>query len=237
MYPLIQVALGAIRFVFIPLPHPSQVTNPRSTSLVPTSRYYPLRFHLIRSLLRIVQRTGTYIPLSAPLFEVLESPDLSKRSKPSTLKPLDFEYYLRCPAAYQKTRVYADGLADELVYVLTEYYGALSTSIAFPEIVLPGIVALKRHAKKTGQARLGNQIKVLVEKLEGNARWIEERREKIEFAPSKRDKVDRFLQGEETSGTPLGAHLRLQKKLREQKRLTLEKAVSRVSFSWCRSVS
>lgn len=65
-----------------------------------------------------------------------------------------------------------------------------------------------------------------MEKLEGNARWIEERREKIEFAPSKRDKVDRFLQGEETSSTPLGAHLRLQKKLRDQKRLTLEKAVS-----------
>lgn len=196
-------------------------------SLVPTSRYYPLRFHLVRSLLRIVQRTGTYIPLSTPLFEILDSPDLSKRSKPSTLKPLDFEYYLRCPAAYQKTRVYADGLADELVYLLTEYYGALALSIAFPEIVLPAIVALKRHAKKTGQARLGNQIKVLVEKLEGNSKFIEEKREKIEFGPGKRDKVDRFCQGEDASiASPLGAHLRLQKKLRDAKRETLERAAA-----------
>lgn len=191
---------------------------------MPTSRYYPLRFHLVRSLLRIVQQTGTYIPLSAPLFEILDSPDLSKRSKPSTLKPLDWEYYLRCPTSYLKTRVYADGLADELIFLLTEYYGALSVSIAFPEIVLPGIVALKRHSKKTGQARLGNQIKVLVEKLESNAKWIEDRREKIEFAPTKRDKVDRFLQGEDGSKTPLGGHLRLQKKLRDAKRETLEKA-------------
>ncbi|KAK4703714.1 nucleolar complex protein 2, partial [Phenoliferia sp. Uapishka_3] len=205
LYPLIQVALGAIR-------------------LVPTSRYYPLRFHLVRSLLRIVQRTGTYIPLSTPLFEILDSPDLSKRSKPSTLKPLDWEYYIRCPAAYLKTRVYADGLADELVYLLTEYYGSLATSIAFPELVLPAIVSLKRHAKKTGQARLGSQIKVLVEKLEGNAKWIEDRREKIEFAPNKRDKVDRFLQGDDGASAPLGAHLRLQKKMRDQKRVTLEKA-------------
>jgi nucleolar complex protein 2 len=194
--------------------------------LVPTSRYYPLRFHLVRSLLRIVQRTGTYIPLSTSLFEILDSPDLSKRSKPSTLKPLDWEYYLRCPAAYQKTRVYADGLADELVYLLTEYYGSLSTSVAFPEIVLPAIVALKRHAKKSGQARLGNQIKVLVEKLEGNAKFIEDKREAIEFSPQKRDKVDRFLQGEDPATTPLGGHLRLQKKLRDAKRVLLEKAVS-----------
>ena len=191
---------------------------------MPTSRYYPLRFHLIRSLLRVVQRTGTYIPLSTPLFEILDSPDLSKRSKPSTLKPLDWEYYIRCPAAYLKTRVYADGLADELVYLLTEYYGSLSTSIAFPELVLPAIVSLKRHAKKTGQARLGSQIKVLVEKLENNAKWIEDRREQIEFAPNKRDKVDRFLQGDDGASAPLGAHLRLQKKMRDQKRVTLEKA-------------
>lgn len=151
---------------------------------------------------------------------------MSKRSKPSTLKPLDWSYYLRCPAAYQKTRVYADGLADELVYLLTEYYAALGSSIAFPELVLPAIVALKRHAKKSGQARLGNQVKVLVEKLEGQAKWVEARREGIEFGPGKRDKVDRFLLGEEAEKMPLGMHLRLQRKLRDQKRDLLEKAVS-----------
>ncbi|GAA5877884.1 hypothetical protein JCM1840_002936 [Sporobolomyces johnsonii] len=205
LYPLIQVALGAIR-------------------LVPTSRYYPLRFHLIRSLLRIVQRTGTYIPLSSSLFEILDSPELTKRLKPSTLKPLDWDYYLKCPAAYQRTRVYSDALVEELVYLLTEFYGALSTSIAFPELALPAIVSLKRHAKKTGQAKLASMIKTLVDKLESNARWIEERRDGVEFAPNKRDKVDRFLQGEDTVKTPMGTHLKLQRKVKEAKRATLERA-------------
>lgn len=141
------------------------------------------------------------------------------------MKPLDWEYYLKCPTSYLKTRVYADGLADEFVYLLTEYYAALAKSIAFPEIVLPGIVALKRHAKKSGQARLGNQIKVLVEKLEGNAKWIEDRRERIEFGPGNRNKIDRFLEGDE-SVAPLTSHLRLLKKVRDGKRETLEKAVS-----------
>ncbi|GAA5966728.1 hypothetical protein JCM21900_004773 [Sporobolomyces salmonicolor] len=205
LYPLIQVALGAIR-------------------LVPTSRYYPLRFHLIRSLLRIVQRTGTYIPLASSLFEILDSPELTKRLKPSTLKPLDWDYYLKCPAAYQRTRVYSDALVEELVYLLTEFYGALSTSIAFPELALPAVVSLKRHAKKTGQAKLASLIKTLVDKLESNSRWIEERRDKVEFAPNKRDKVERFLQGEDLVKTPMGTHLKLQRKVKEAKRATLERA-------------
>ncbi|KAM0748136.1 Noc2-domain-containing protein [Meredithblackwellia eburnea MCA 4105] len=205
LYPLIQVVVGAIR-------------------LVPTARYFPLRFHLVRSLLRVVQRTGTYIPISTYMFEVLDSPDLNRRAKPSTLKPLDWEYFIRCPASYLKTRVYAEGLAEEAVYVLTEYYSTLSLSIGFPELVLPAIVSLKRHGKKSGNQKLTGMIKSLVEKLEGNSKWIEERREKIEFTPSKRDKVDRFLKGDNIESTPLGAHLKLMNRVREQKRLTLEKA-------------
>ncbi|GAA5995574.1 mRNA-binding ribosome synthesis protein NOC2 [Rhodotorula paludigena] len=211
LYPLIQVALGAIR-------------------LVPTSRYYPLRFHLVRALLRIVQRTGTYVPLATPLFEILDSPELTKRSKPSTLKPLDWDYYLKCPTAYQRTRVYADALVEELVFLLTEYYGALATSIAFPELVLPAVVALRRHAKKlsvagAGASKLAGQVKQLVDKLESNAQWVEQRREQVEFAPNKRDKVDRFLAHEDVAKTPMGTHVKLQRKLREAKKATMERAM------------
>lgn len=206
VYPLVQVALGAIR-------------------LVPTSRYYPLRFRLVRSLLRLVQRTGTFIPLAASLFEILDSPELTRRSKPSTLKPLDWDYYLKCPVAYQRTRVYADALVDELVYLLTEYYGALATSIAFPELVLPATVALKRHAKKATSGKVSTQMKQLVERLEANARWIEQKREGVEFGPNKRDKVDRFLANEEIDKTPMGTHIKLQRKLREAKKATMERAL------------
>ncbi|GAA5968377.1 hypothetical protein JCM11641_007612 [Rhodosporidiobolus odoratus] len=209
LYPLIQVALGAIR-------------------LVPTSRYFPLRFHLLRSLLRIVQRTGTYIPLSASLFELLDSPELTKRSKPSTLKPLDWDYFLKIPTAYQRTRVYADAVVDETVFLLAEYYGALSTSIAFPELALPAVVSLRRSAKKSstsGQSRLAGMLRTLVEKLESNAKWIEQKREHVEFAPNKRDKVDRFLTNEETGKTPLGTHVKVLKKGREARKAAMERSV------------
>ncbi|GAA5900855.1 mRNA-binding ribosome synthesis protein NOC2 [Sporobolomyces salmoneus] len=212
LYPLIQVALGAIR-------------------LVPTSRYYPLRFHLVRSLLRIVQRTSTFIPLSTPLFEILNSPELSKRSKPSTLKPLDWEYYLKCPTSYQRTRVYADALAEETIHLLTEFFGsALSKSIAFPELALPAIVTLKRLSKKTlqnkGQVKLSSMVKVLIEKLESNSKWIEGKREQVEFGPMKRDKVERFLKDEDEARTPMGTHLKLMRRAREARKATLERGAA-----------
>ncbi|GAA5948237.1 hypothetical protein JCM3765_001330 [Sporobolomyces pararoseus] len=212
LYPLIQVALGAIR-------------------LVPTSRYYPLRFHLVRSLLRIVQRTSTFVPLSTPLFEILNSPELSKRSKPSTLKPLDWEYYLKCPTSYQRTRVYADALAEETVHLLTEFFGgSLSKSIAFPELALPAIVTLKRLSKKTlqnkGQVKLSGMVKVLIEKLESNSKWIEQKREQVEFGPMKRDKVERFLKDEDEARTPMGTHLKLMRRAREARKATLERGAA-----------
>ncbi|SCV73107.1 BQ2448_7032 [Microbotryum intermedium] len=217
LYPLIQVGQGAIR-------------------LVPTSRYFPLRFHLVRSLLRIVQKTGVYIPLATSLFQVLDSPELGGTSstglaarglKRSTLKPLDFDLHLQAPSKYARTRVYADGLADEVVHLLGEYSTALSSSIAFPEWSLPCIVRLKRHAKKTRQAKLGSLIKVLVDKMEMNAKWIQGERDKVEFAPMQRDQVERFLLGYEKERTPLGAWMKLQSKVRDRTREMVEKAARR----------
>ena len=121
--------------------------------------------------------------------------------------------------------MYGDALADEVVYLLVEYYAALSRSIAFPELALPAIVQLKRHSKKTGQAKLGSMVKVLVEKLESNARYVESKREGIEFGPGKRDQVERFLRDDSAESTPLGGYLRVQRKIRDQKRVTLERAV------------
>merc|ERR1711977_155926 len=71
IYPTVQVTLGAMR-------------------LIPTSTYFPLRFHLMRSLLRLSRATGTYIPLASALLEVLNSNEMKKlqspaRSKVSTL--------------------------------------------------------------------------------------------------------------------------------------------------------
>jgi len=210
IYPTVQVTLGALR-------------------LIPTSTYFPLRFHLIRSLLRLSRTTGTYIPLASALLEVLNSAEMKKPPKPSTLKSLDFASNYKAQKTYLRTRIYQDGVGEQVVELLSEFFVLWSTSVAFPELALPVVVMLKRWLKDVNNKTSGNKnnkinssVLLLIQKLDANGKWIEERRSKVDFAPNNRAGVDGFLKGFEWEKTPLGAFVAGQRKQREEKAKLLE---------------
>lgn len=222
IYPLVQITLGALR-------------------LIPTPTYFPLRFHLTRSLLRISRTTSTYIPLAPALLEVLSSPDLSKPPKPSTLPPLDFTIALRAPKSYLRTRIYQDGLGQQVQELLAEFFACWAKHIAFPELIIPPTVALKRwlktassppakgnksatnKAEREGKgnknAKVNSSIVLLLQKLSANAQYVEGKRAAVNFGPSDRQGVDNFLRDVPVEETPLGAFvdgMRRQKEERER---------------------
>ncbi|KAF1914150.1 Noc2p family-domain-containing protein [Ampelomyces quisqualis] len=212
IYPIVQVTLGAMR-------------------LIPTAQYFPLRFQLIRSLLRVSSATSTYIPLAPALIEVLNTAEMKKMAKPSTLKTLDFSIAIRATKAYLRTRTYQDGVGEQVAELLSEFFILWTKNIAFPELALPVIVMLKRWmkamTKKTGgnrNTRVNSLIALLVQKLEANSRWIEEKRGKVDFAPNNRTGVEGFLKDVEWEKTPLGAYVAGQRKSRDQKAKMLEAA-------------
>lgn len=130
IYPLVQIISAALR-------------------LVPTPVFFPLRFHLTRALIRLSLATNTYIPLAPSLLEVLNSSELTKAPKPSTLKPIDFSTTLRAHKAYLRTRVYQDGLGTELCFLLVEFFACWAKHIAFPELAMPPMAMMKRWLKST----------------------------------------------------------------------------------------
>ncbi|KAI1392672.1 Noc2p family protein [Hypoxylon trugodes] len=212
IYPLVQVTLGAMR-------------------LIPTATYFPLRFHMVRSLLRISRSTGTYIPLASALLEVLNSAEMRKSPKQSTIKPLDFHIAYKAPKSYLRTRVYQDGVGEQIVELFSEYFVLWSTNIAFPEFALPVIVMLKRWLKQSRKKMGGNNngkvrsgLVLLVQKLEANAKFIEGKRAKVEFAPKNRAQVDAFLKDFEWEKTPVGAYVVAQRKAGAEKARMLEQA-------------
>jgi nucleolar complex protein 2 len=212
IYPVVQVTLGAMR-------------------LIPTSQYFPLRFQLVRSLLRISSATSTYIPLAPALIEVLNTAEMKKMPKPSTLKSLDFNTNIRATKPYLRTRIYQDGVGEQVVELLSEFFVLWSKNIAFPELVLPVCVMLKRWVKTMAKKSSGNRnakinslLALLVQKLEANSKWIEERRAKVDFAPNDRAGVEGFLKDVEWDKTPLGAFVVGQRKIREQKEKMEEEA-------------
>lgn len=232
IYPLVQIITAAIR-------------------LVPTPVYFPLRFHLIRALVRLSRATNTYIPLAPPLLEILNSSELSRPPKPSTLTPLDFSVVLHAPKAYLRTRVYQDGLGAELSFLLAEFFACWSKNIAFPELALPPMVMMKRWLKnatsttskpststsanhqpdsssKTNNrkgprnTKVAAQIALVVQKMDQNAQWIEERRSQVTFTPSQREEVDAFLRDVPIEETPLGAFVVGMRAQREERERVLE---------------
>ncbi|OLL27120.1 putative NOC2 family protein [Neolecta irregularis DAH-3] len=206
IYPLVQITLGAIR-------------------LRPTPQFFPLQFHLIRLLLRISKATGTYIPLTPHLFEIINSSEIRKKAKPSTQKPLDFEIAVRAPNAYLCGRVYQDGLVDQVIELFGEFYYLLSKSIAFPELVIPTIVQLKRYVKKSKNVKLNKFLLTIVEKLELHSTYIEGKRSKVEFSPEKVSEVERFLEGVDIDKLPLGKWVAVQREIKEEKRRLLREAL------------
>jgi nucleolar complex protein 2 len=212
IYPVVQVTLGAMR-------------------LIPTAQYFPLRFQLIRSLLRLSLSTDTYIPLAPLLLEVLHSAEMKKSPKPSTIKSLDFSTSIRAPKSYLRTRIYQDGVGEQVVELVAEFFVLWAKSIAFSELALPVIVMAKRWLKEVSEKNSGNKngkvnssLVLLVQKLEANSRWIEDRRAKVDFAPNDRAGVDGFLRDTEWQKTPLGAFVVGQRKTREEKAKMLEEA-------------
>lgn len=200
--------------------------------MIPTSRYFPLRFHVLRSLLRLSTHTETYIPLTPSLLEPLSSAEFTQKPKPSTLAPLDFEYVIRAPTAYPRTRAYQDGLAEEISFLLLESQALMSTSIAFPEMAIPVTTVLRRFVKKGkasgggggGGLKVGGLFKILIEKIEATSKMIADKRKSVEFAPNDRQGLEGFLEGVSWETTPLGTYWKLQKRVRDAKRREVEKA-------------
>jgi nucleolar complex protein 2 len=153
-----------------------------------------------------------------------------KRSpKPTTLKALDFSTAIRAGKSLLGTRVYQDGVGEQVVELFSEFFTIWCKSIAFPELALPVIVMLKRWLKDATNRSSGNKntkvnsaINLLVQKLEANSTWVEQKRIKVDFAPNNRSGVEHFLKEVEWHQTLLGAYVKTQRKLKEEKDKLLE---------------
>ncbi|KAJ1020029.1 hypothetical protein NDA16_002025 [Ustilago loliicola] len=193
IYPLVQVGTGVV-------------------GMVPNSRYFPYRLHLLKSMMRIVSRTGTYIPLAPLILSVFESPEFQRKLKGSTSAPIDFSATLRAPTQLVRTRPYSNQLLSEYSFLLLEFLASQSRSIAFPELVLPLQIQLRRLSKSTTNAKFQAETKQLLDKSHQTALWVGKQRDAIDFTPKDLDKVKDWEM--EAKENPLEAMLRLAKKVR-----------------------
>ncbi|KAI5962492.1 NOC2 [Candida pseudojiufengensis] len=204
IYPLVQVTIGTIR-------------------LIPTAQFFPLRFYLIRSLLRL---KTVYIPIFPLLFEILSSTAITKSPKPSNnnLQFVDFEHNIKVNQAYLGTKIFQDGICEQFIELTFEFFGVYAKNIAFPELVTPAVLSLKRFTKKSKNAKFNKQLNQLIEKLNANAQFINSKRSNVEYGPSNKQEVSNFLKEFEWEKTPLGQYIIVQRQLKEERIKLLKQA-------------
>ena len=94
---------------------------------------------------------------------------------------------------------------QEVLYLLGEHLHAMCCSIAFPEMVAPTVLALRAAAKSTKIIALQKRCKRLLVQVEAQAKFVAERRDLVDFAPSDAKATAAFLQEEREAGsTPFG---------------------------------
>ncbi|XP_065656248.1 nucleolar complex protein 2 homolog isoform X2 [Hydra vulgaris] len=172
IYPVVQIIIGVIR-------------------LIPSSRYYPIRFKCIESLNLISEKTNLYIPTASFILEVLESEEFQKKPK-SSEKPPDYNGVLKFSKTQLQTKGFQDITTDVAFESLFHYYVIYSNSIAFPELVFPIRQRVKRLLKKSKAPKLCKDMKVLIEKLQCHADEISRIRGKVTFSPKDIDDVRKW---------------------------------------------
>lgn len=124
--------------------------------------------------------------------------------------------------------MYAEGLLEESVYLLAEWLATsqVQGSIAFPEIIVPLTVTLKKSTKKAIGGKEASLVKVLLERMEEGARWIEQRRKLVAFGPKFTDEVRAWERDIDIQDTPMGRYVKTQKKIREKRQKLVDKVCS-----------
>jgi hypothetical protein len=127
--------------------------------------------------------------------------------------------------------VYAEGLVDEAAYLLAEWLASrpVQSSVAFPELIVPLVVVLKKaikSAKSSGSNASGKDVGVakgLLERIEESSKWIEQQRKDITFSPGMLVEVENWESRIKVEETPLGKYIKVQRKTREKRRMLVEK--------------
>ncbi|XP_028038168.1 nucleolar complex protein 2 homolog [Bombyx mandarina] len=185
-----------------PLIYPLVMVTINTIKLVPTHQYYPLRFHCVEILMNLSKETETFIPVLPFLTEILAY-DFNKKHKKVSMKPLDFSCILRLAKSQLMENGFKDAVIDKLYALMLEYTANESHTFAFPDTILLAVIQLKQFLKSCSVANYTKRFRQLLEKIEENARFIEQERIKSTVALDDESSIMAWETSMKAKGTPL----------------------------------
>ncbi|EOA32961.1 hypothetical protein CARUB_v10016291mg [Capsella rubella] len=179
-YPLAQIITGVAR-------------------LVPTARYIPLRIRCVRMLNRIAASTGTFIPVSMLLVDMLEMKELNRPPTGGVGKGVDLRTLLKVSKPAVKTRAFQEACVYSVVEELVEHLSQWSCSVAFFELSFIPTIRLRSFCKSTKAERFRKEMKQLISQIEATSEFVNKKRASIKFLPNDLA-AGSFLEDEKKAG-------------------------------------
>ncbi|KAK6164243.1 hypothetical protein DH2020_001107 [Rehmannia glutinosa] len=187
-YPLTQIITGVAR-------------------LVPSACYFPLRLRCVRMLNRISASTGTFIPVSLILLDMLEIKELRRPPTGGVGKAVDLFSILKVSKSTLKTRAFQEACVFSVVEELAEHLAQWSYSVAFLELSFVPSVRLRNFCKSTKVDRFRKEMRRLIRQIEANSDFVNKKRTTISFLPNDPAAAS-FLEDEKKSGaSPLSQYV------------------------------
>ncbi|PUZ38456.1 hypothetical protein GQ55_9G197900 [Panicum hallii var. hallii] len=192
---------------FRPLAYPLTQIIHGVACLVPSARYFPVRLRCVKMLNCIAEATGTFIPVSSLLLDMLEMKELRGRPDGGVGKAVNMFSVKQVDKKTVKTRAFQEACIYSVVDELAKHLAHWSYSIAFFEMSFIPLVRLRSFCKTIKADRFRKEMKDLIHQIEANVEFVKSKRAGIAFSPND-PAVESFLQTEkEERCSPLSKYV------------------------------
>jgi nucleolar complex protein 2 len=175
-------------------------------ALQPAPKYFPLRLQCVAMLNQLSERSGVYINSGSYLVEIFASDHLHIGGKlnTSTQKIFDARFQLKVPKKAMGSKAHQDAIYHWAIELTYQWLANNSNSIAFPELVLPMQMALKKFTKACKLSYMRRGVQQLLERMGQNSKYIQAKRSQITFSSKDVSQTTAFLASEEErAATPM----------------------------------
>jgi nucleolar complex protein 2 len=184
IYPLVSIINGVIK-------------------LKSSANYFPLRFHCVKILIDLSRATKVFIPTLPYIIEILNSNTFNQQHKKLAMKPISFTCILRIQKGHLDENSFRDEVVEQVFGLTLECLINECTSIAFPDLVVPHVMALNHFVKSSKNSNYVKKLKQLADKIMEQSNYVDSRRNKINFSLNDANYVKSWEINLKTGQTPL----------------------------------
>ncbi|CAG2167082.1 unnamed protein product [Oppiella nova] len=169
--PLVNVIIGTIR-------------------LIPSAKYFPMRFHLIKALIKLSDETNAFIPILPFVTQVFDNFDKQlKKNKSNDEKELNFDLLIKVSNISANDFQFRDSTINKI----------------------------RKFIKRSHVVQHNQLLKQLLDKIEDNSKLICEKRKNVEFSISDSLSINSWESQMKCDGTPLNHFYNQRKKIKSNK--------------------